>query len=141
MRAANVVLDAWAALALLWKEVPAERVVRRYLKQAMGGRVRLLMNVVNLGEVYHRMIEVVGEEAAQEGLRRFRRLPIDIVAARESLVIDAARIWARHPLSYEDAFAVATARAEKASLLTGDPEIVALPRSVARVVRLERSRP
>jgi predicted nucleic acid-binding protein len=35
----------------------------------------------------------------------------------------AARIKARHPLAYADAFAVATAAAHNAVLLTGDPEI------------------
>ena len=38
-------------------------------------------------------------------------------------VLGAARIKAVHPLAYGDAFAIATAAAHGAVLLTGDPEI------------------
>lgn len=38
-------------------------------------------------------------------------------------VMAAARIKAKHPLAYADAFAVATAAAHGAVLLTGDPEL------------------
>jgi len=43
-------------------------------------------------------------------------------------VIQAAELRGRHPISYADAFAVATAIAHGATLLTGDPEILAGPR-------------
>jgi hypothetical protein len=42
-------------------------------------------------------------------------------------VLEAATIKARHPLSYTGAFAVATALAHGAVLLTGDPEILSGP--------------
>jgi hypothetical protein len=61
-----------------------------------------------------------------------------VVSVRESLVLEAARVKAVHPVSCADAFAVATARLEHAPIVTGDPEIVALPRSVVRVRRLTR---
>jgi len=38
-------------------------------------------------------------------------------------VLAAARIKATHPLAHADAFAIATAAAHRAVLLTGDPEI------------------
>jgi len=38
-------------------------------------------------------------------------------------VLAAARIKAMHPLAYADAFAIATAAAHGAILLTGDPEM------------------
>ncbi len=37
----------------------------------------------------------------------------------------ATELQAAYPISYADAFAVATARAERAPLVTGDPEILA----------------
>jgi predicted nucleic acid-binding protein len=137
--AAVAAVDAWAALALLRGEGPAAVRMRRYLRQAQSGRRRLLMNVVNLGEVYYRLIQLAGQEKAEQRLRWLRGWPLDIVPAREPLVFEAARLKARHPLSYADAFAVATARLERAAVVTGDPEIVALPRDVVRVVRLPRS--
>lgn len=132
------VVDSWAALAFLRKEGSADATMRRYLKRADSGNVRLLMNVVNLGEVYYRMIQLAGEDNADEHLRLLRKLPIEMVPVRESLALEAGRIKARHRISFADAFAVATARVEHGTVLTGDPEILALPRDVVRVVRLER---
>lgn len=97
------------------------------------------MNVVNLGEVYYRLIQTAGSERADARLRQLRRLPIEVLPAREVLALSAARIKAGHPVSYADAFAIATAKAERARLMTGDPEIIALPRSVVSVMGLRRT--
>ena len=59
-----VVLDAWAVLAFLQREGPAAVVVRRLLRRAARRNVRLRMNVVNLGEVYYRLIQTAGAERA-----------------------------------------------------------------------------
>jgi uncharacterized protein len=134
-----VVLDAWAALAFLQGEGQASLMVRRLLRRAVRGNVRLLMNVVNLGEVYYRLVQTSGQQRADERLQRFRRLPIDVVPAREALALSAARIKAAHSISYADAFAVATAKTEGARLATGDPEILALPRAVVSLMSLQRS--
>jgi uncharacterized protein len=132
------VVDTWAALAFLRKEGSADKIMRRYLRRAERGTARLLMNLVNLGELYYRMIQLVGLEAADERLRLFKRLPIELIPVRESLALEAGRVKAKHRLSFADAFAVATARIEGAGVLTGDPEIVALPREVVRVIALRR---
>jgi len=132
----SAVVDAWAALAFLRRENLADRTMRRYLKRAQKGNLRLLMNIINLGETYYRMVQVAGEEKAGRRLALFRRLPVEIVQARETLVMEAARLKARHPLSYADAFAVATARIHDATILTGDPEILALSRQVVKTVSL-----
>jgi predicted nucleic acid-binding protein len=97
MPARSAVVDAWAALAFLRGERPAESVVRRYLRRAFRGNLRVLMNLVNLGEVYYRMHRIAGEVRALEWLNRLRKLPIEIVPARESLVLEAARLEAGLP--------------------------------------------
>jgi uncharacterized protein len=132
------VVDTWAALAFLRKEGSADTTMRRYLKRADSGNMRLLMNLVNLGEVYYRMIQLAGIDNADERLRLFRRLPIEMVPVREPLVMEAGRIKAQHRISFADAFAVATARVENGTVITGDPEILALPRDIVRVVKLDR---
>lgn len=132
------VVDTWAALALLRREGAADATMRRYLRRAESGNVRLLMNVVNLGELYYRLVQLAGQSAGDERLRVFRMLPIEIVAVREPLALEAGRVKAMHRLSFADAFAVATAREQRGAVLTGDPEILALPRDVVRVVRLDR---
>jgi uncharacterized protein len=132
------VVDSWAALAFLRNEGSADATMRRYLKRADSGNVRLLMNVVNLGEVYYRMIQLAGPDGADERLRLFRKLPIEIVPVKEPLAMEAGRIKAQHRISFADAFAVATARAEDGAVITGDPEILSLPRDVVKIIRLER---
>jgi len=132
------VVDSWAILAFLRAEEPGAAAMRRYLRRAQSGNLRLLLNVVNLGEVFYRLLQLTNEAQADERLVQLKALPIEIVPARESLVLEAARIKAVHPLSYADAFAVATGRVEKAPVITGDPEILALPTTVVRVRRLDR---
>jgi ribonuclease VapC len=39
------------------------------------------------------------------------------------LILGAARLKSRYPISYADAFAVETAREQNALLVTGDPEL------------------
>ncbi|MBI4705022.1 MAG: PIN domain-containing protein [Deltaproteobacteria bacterium] len=134
----TVVLDAWAVLALLRGERPAVEAMGHYLNQATAGRARLLLNVVNFGEVLYRLIQVEGAAAAHRHAERFRAGAVEIAPARESLVIAAAELKAAHAISYADAFAVATARLERGILATGDPEILALPASVVRTRRLAR---
>jgi PIN domain nuclease of toxin-antitoxin system len=62
----GIVLDAWAALAFLQREEPAALIVRRLLRRAVRGNVRLLINAVNLGEVYYRLLQTAGAERADE---------------------------------------------------------------------------
>jgi len=69
--------------------------------------------------VVHR---AAGAEQAKAVIRDLRfRLDLDLPS--EARVLEAAAIKARHALAYADAFAIATALAHNASLLTGDPEI------------------
>jgi len=138
MRAGVAVADSWAILALMRGEGEAGRTMRRLLQRARSGDLRLLLNLVNLGEVFYRTIQLVGEAKAEEHLGLIRATPIELVPVKEPLVLAAARIKARHPLSYADAFAVATARMERAPVVTGDPEILSLPRDVVRIRRLQR---
>jgi predicted nucleic acid-binding protein len=134
-----VVLDAWAVLALLRGERPALDVMTRYVNQAEAGRAKLGMNIVNLGEVLYRLIQLEGMVEAKKHVSRFRAGPVDILPAREDVVVEAAELKAEYAISYADAFAVATARRQKAMLLTGDPEILALPHAIVRTHALTRN--
>jgi predicted nucleic acid-binding protein len=81
------------------------------------------MSWVNLGEVFYVVHRAAGAEAARDTLKGLRgRLALDLPT--EARVLQAATIKARHRMAYADAFAVATARAHHAVLLTGDPEII-----------------
>ena len=119
-------LDAWAMLAWLQDEKPASDRVQELLNLAEEGKAELVMNLINLGEVYYRLIRSKGEEVADAFWREFRRMPIRLVGVSRSLTLMAAGLKGRYPIAYADAFAAATAKAEGCPLLTGDPELRAL---------------
>jgi predicted nucleic acid-binding protein len=110
-------LDSWAVLRFLEGGSAAARRVRQVIRQG-----RPIMSWINLGEVYYTIHRAAGGSEAEATLGLLRPMvALDSVTADR--VMAAARIKARHPLAYADAFAVATAAAHNALLLTGDPEI------------------
>jgi predicted nucleic acid-binding protein len=110
-------LDSWAILRWLEGEEPAASRVEAALP------ARPVMSWINLGEVYYVVERMAGRDRADHAVRELRRqLHLDLPS--EARVLEAARIKARYPMAYADAFAVATAIAHRATLLTGDPEIL-----------------
>jgi ribonuclease VapC len=114
-------LDSFALLAYLDDEPGKERVLQ-LLTQADSRKCRLVMCLVNLGEVLYIVERERGLALAQSVLALVESLPIELLEASRDLVLDAAHVKAHHALSYADAFAVATAMRERAIVLTGDPE-------------------
>ena len=84
------------------------------------------MSWINLGEVYYTIHRAAGGAEAESTLALLRPI-LTLDAVTSERVLAAARVKALHPLAYADAFAIATAAAHKAVLLTGDPEITARP--------------
>lgn len=82
-----------------------------------------LLNIINLGEVLYTTGRRRGEREAWEMVADVRASAIEIVPADESLVLAAVSLTMRRPIAYADAFAVATAAARGARLVTGDPEL------------------
>lgn len=64
------------------------------------------------------------EPAAAESTIRDIENAIEAQLPNRETVLNAARIKAKYPLSYADAFAAATAVQHKAPLWTGDPELI-----------------
>jgi len=116
-RAGAYCLDSWAVLRFLEGSSPAARRVRQVMR-----RGRPIMSWINLGEVYYTVHREAGAAEAESTLRLLRPL-LTLDVATPERVLAAARIKAIHPLAYGDAFAVATAAAHGAVLLTGDREI------------------
>jgi len=137
---AHFLLDAWAILAMLQREEPAATRVRRLVADATEGHVRLAMSVINLGEVFYSVGRLHGLAAASETLAMIRGLPIQWLSASDHRVFVAAQYKVRHRLSYADAFAAAATEELGATLVTGDPELVALAGTlqVERLVRQTR---
>jgi ribonuclease VapC len=133
----SYLLDAWAVLAYLKKEAPANQRVIELLELAEQRKSRLAISIINLGEVYYRAGKERGEAIAEQVLRGLQALPIEIVPAETELVLSAARWKMKYSISYADAFAAATAEQIKATLVTGDPELVAL-NNILKLEILER---
>ncbi len=122
-RSPSKLLDAWAALAWLRDQPPASDTVETLWRQARTGKIRLIMSVVNLGEVFYITAKTQGLESAELILEEMQQMPLEVHPAPNGLVIEAARLKGRHAISYADAFALATAVREKACVVTGDPEL------------------
>jgi ribonuclease VapC len=120
-----VVLDSYAILAFLQDEPAASR-LEKLLHTASKQKSRLLLSIINLGELLYITERRGGIVKAQDTLALIRQLAIEIVPADEQLVFAAAHIKANHPLSYADSFVVAVALQEDATILTGDPEFQAV---------------
>jgi hypothetical protein len=95
-------LDSWAILRWLEGGLPASHRVDEVLAE------RPHMSWINVAEVFYITARAAGSTVAQDVVRDLR----------------AAAIKADHPMALADAFAVATAVAHDAVLLTGDPEII-----------------
>jgi uncharacterized protein len=114
-------LDSWAVLRFLEGSTAAARRVRQVMRSG-----RPVMSWINLGEVYYSVHRMAGAAEADTTLAQLRPL-VTLDAATPERVVAAARIKAMLPLAYGDAFAVATAAAHDATLLTGDPELTSRP--------------
>jgi ribonuclease VapC len=120
---ATKVLDSWALIAF-FEDEPAAEVVEKLLHQASEGKHKLLLGMVNWGEVYSSTMRAVSPEAAA--------LPIEIVGVSDDLALarQAAIFKATHKLSYAGCFAAALAKQRNAELVTGDPEFKAVEKEV-----------
>lgn len=110
-------LDAWAVLAWLDGDQPAQQVV----EAALPGRP--LICWVNAVEVYYRIERDHGRQSADDVLRTLRAA-LEIELPTQARMIETARIKAMFPIALGDCFAIATATAHRLPLLTGDPEIL-----------------
>ena len=83
----------------------------------------ILMNEINIGEVYYILFRKRGPEKADYFLQTIlQSLPIVVVSNGFDDVIKAAKIKAEYPLSFADCFAAATAKKNNSVIMTGDPE-------------------
>jgi len=128
---ATKVLDSWALVAFLEDE-PAAEVVEKLLAQAAADKHKLLLSVVNWGEVYYNTMREVSQEAAEQQSRAIAAMPIDIVGVGDDLTLarQAAIYKATHKMSYADCFAAALAKVRNCELVTGDPEFKEVARDI-----------
>jgi len=118
------VLDSWALIAF-FEDEPAAEQVEKLLVKAESGTHKLLLSVVNWGEIYYSAMREVSREAAERQAKEIAGLPIEVVGVdgeNMDLARQAAIYKATRRMSYADAFAAALAKIRNAELVTGDYE-------------------
>ncbi len=120
---ATKVLDSWALMAFFMDQPAAEEVEKLLLKAAED-KHKLLLSVINWGEIFYSVMRTYSQEHAEEKVVEIASLPIEIVPVGEDLTIakQAAIFKALKKMSYADCFAAALAKIKNAELITGDPE-------------------
>ena len=123
-------LDSFAILSYLKGEKSAGQ-IKNLLQRAKKGTVVLYLHEINLGEVQYIIHRERGEQESEKLIAWLRACPIKFVGIEKNITSLAAKIKAIHPISYADAFAVATAIQTKSQLVTGDPEMKSVESKVA----------
>lgn len=126
---AAYVLDSFALLAYLGGEGGMAR-VRQILADSTQGECRACLSLLSLGEVLYIIERERSLPKAQEALAAIEQLPLEILPTSRDAVLAAAHVKARFPISYADAFVVAAAQEQDATIVTGDPEFVAVQSQV-----------
>ena len=107
--------------------------VQEILALGKNHKCRLVISLINLGEVLYITERTRGLPAAQTVQALVESLPLELLEASRDLILDAAHIKALHAVSYADAMAVASAIRENAIILTGDPEY----KTVEELIQIE----
>ena len=129
---ATMVLDAHAIM-VLFNDEPGADEVERILLKAESGSPKLLMSVVNWGEIYYSILRGASQEMAETKAHEIAGMQIELVPVDANdleLVRQAAAFKATRKMSYADCFAAALAKIKNAELVTGDREFKQLARDV-----------
>jgi len=113
------VLDACALLALIKKENGADSVAGAYRK-ANKGKALIIMNKVNLFEVYYGIYRETGKEYADKILNSIKQSLISISEFSDDIFIQAGYFKAKYKVSLADSIVLAQAFVLSGSLLTAD---------------------
>jgi len=119
------ILDACALIALLNRELgKGYETVRDLLDRAVTGEITLCMSLVNLVEVYYRIIQLKGVQTADTVMEPVKNLPVRFIRdITDEIYFDTARCKARYPMSLGDAFLCGTAKSLDAIIVTKDKDI------------------
>jgi len=113
--------DSFALLRFFQKEPGGEK-VRVLLEKCRSTESPPLLNAINLGELIYIVQRRFGTGKKLEMLAHIHRLDFTILPCPNELIFRAAELKARYPISYADAFALASAVEHGAAVVTGDPE-------------------
>ncbi|MGB7549156.1 MAG: PIN domain-containing protein [Terracidiphilus sp.] len=131
------VLDANAVMRYL-SNGSGEEKVAMLIQRAAKGEARLLISVINWGEVLYSLARLAGLNKATADLKALGAI-VESVDADEDQAEAAASLKFRYKMGYADTYAAALAMRTGATLVTADPafaklgkqlKVLALPRHV-----------
>ena len=118
---ATKVLDSYALMAF-FEDEPGADTVRDMIFGAENGSEKLLMSVVNLGEIWYSIARTNSTDIADQYANEIMGMAIEIVDADWQLTHQAAAFKVDGNISYADCYAAALAKMREAELVTGDKE-------------------
>jgi uncharacterized protein len=122
----SFVLDSFALIGFLENESFSDQ-IQHILVQAKNRQALLYIHAIHIGEVYYITLREQGKSIADLAYARIKALPIKVIELiDEELLLTAAGLKAKYPISYADSFAAALALIKRCPLLTGDPEFASL---------------
>jgi len=114
------VLNACSVIAFLTKEDGAD-ITDNLIAEALDNKAELFMHKINFIEVIYDAWKTQGGSQAKTIFNNIKLLPITIVdSISDDLALEASRLKAGNRISLADAFALAVARLESATLVTSD---------------------
>ena len=130
------VLDSFAVIAYLEGEPGADQ-VGDLIRKARDRDEKLLLSLINWGEVYYITKRAGGQDVADRALVQLDTLPIDVIFPDREVTRSAADMKATRKLSYADCFAAALAKVRNAELVTGDKEFKVVQADLKGIMWLE----
>ena len=114
------VLDACAVTAFKDEE-DGSHVVCSIIESASKADVKIIMNKINLFEVYYDKRRTFGKNHADRLIKAVKQLPIEIISEiSDELFEEAGRIKASYKVSLADSIAIAQASISGGTLVTAD---------------------
>ena len=116
----HYILDACALIAILKDETGADKVAAA-INAANNGEATILMNKLNLLEVYYDIYRSRGKEQANIMLSELKKRPVIINAEiNDEIFAEAGKLKASYKISLADSIALAEASVSGGALLTAD---------------------
>jgi ribonuclease VapC len=125
----TTILDSSAILALLFDEPGAEK-LEVLLHQAADADTPLLITAANWAEVLCHMKRKRGDEGVITAKNFHRTMPVEVVQIDAALAETAADILFQYGFGLARALAAALSKSRKAELVTGDPAMKPLEKTI-----------
>lgn len=114
------VLDACALIAFFNDETGAD-IVENLLVKAEHNEIRLIINKINMLEIYYGVYRDDGQEVAENLLQTINNLPVEIVSKISDEVFkEAGKLKATNKISLADSIAIAEANVRHSPIVTAD---------------------